>query len=799
MAEDFEEFEDSNKSRGINPLFVLGLVFFPALIVGSIFYGMFRYGKYKLSFISVIGLITSLITLIIGKIYLSQFYEITTIPAFIGIYIILCVLIGIWGGVLYVRSKLKDIERNPNFLEDQGLWTYELELKPTPWEKRSLNKKIEKLKNGDLIEEGKAPLGIDEDSPEKDIVYRYDSEAVKHTLIVGASGSGKTITMLSLMRKNILEHQPVVVIDLKRSAELASKLAKWTKESGGNFYHFVNGEPEDYDVKDSPGQVLYDPLSGGTPGTNADMLLGMREYEQASAHYKINMQQVLQVLFKMIFFGKKEIAIRLKRQKQAKKILETKPPKDPKKLSQLKKMTETDEILEKVLTNIDWNSGELYLIASVLRGANLSYLEKLVKDTEVGVDATEMMDLVRDKKDNQIKKSIQELQGQLRVITSSEYGKWLKTDKNKPSLNIFEKTKTPGNVILFSLNSDSEPEFAKFVGSIILSDITNVSAKRRNVGLENLVNIYVDEFQAVPPSAVTSLLEKSRASEMAMTLAQQSFDQIIASAPSNGKAYLGSILDTCSNFIIHAGSTEPSAQILAGIIGKGKKNKYVFSHATQNSRRRNKANEFQLKEEEDWKFPPSKFMELTLPTKENNYKATAIIINKGSSDPKYSNKKGAIARKTWMIPDSRVVEKYYIPTFKDNSNDEDEDTSEDFDYFYNEIEEDQNGEMTIRDNNSINSTIEDNDGGFGFEKINEDENTFEDLEMDEMIFTREEPIEEKTTADIFKNKNFKPQVREKPAKKQSKNNVKKAQEKENKKQEEISDFSLPDLLPDLEQ
>lgn len=783
------EFQDLNESKSrVNPLYIFGLLFLPGFIIGLIFYSLLRYLKYKVSFISLIAGITSLVALIAGVFAMSNYADgVLSVRGLFIVYLLICVIAGAWGGTIAAQRKMREIRDNPDMLKAPGLWTYNLVLKKTPWEKREIRKKVEDLKAGLLVEEHRAPLGLDESSEETDVVYRYDDESVKHTLISGASGSGKTITMLSLIRKNILMHQPVVIIDMKRSAELASKIANWTKEAGGKFYHFVNGEPEDYDVKDSPGQAYYDPLSGGTPTSKADMILGMREYDQAAAHFKTNMQQVVQILFKMLYFGEREFRKRLRIQLKAQEILQKNPPRDPQKLAKIKSFAQPDEVVEKA-GELDWDGGGLSLLSSALEPQNLNYLEALVKNTEVGMDATAMMDMVREKRDNPIKHSIQELQGQLRTINSSEYGRWLKTDKDKDTLNIFELTKEPGTVILFSLNSDSEPEFAKFIGSMILSDITNVSAKRRNEGLDNLVSVYVDEFQTVPPSSVVSLLEKSRASEMAMTLAQQSFDQIVASAPHNGQAYLGSILDTCSNFIVHAGSTEPSAEILAGIIGKTPTTKYIFSHGGKKRGRRGEQ-DFQTREEDDWKVPPSDFMELMLPDASNNYKSTAVVINKTSSDEKFRGRKGAVARTVWMIPDDKVIDDYYIPTFSDGERSSFDDLdnlpffSETVDTHEPSFSQSSSEEMSIFDNTDVNEKIEEEDGGFGFESI--DDNSFDDYSIDEKI-TSSYNFEAPSASSLFKGQGLQTQQREKPSRR-----VKR--ESQGDLPDEISGITLPEL------
>lgn len=176
-----------------------------------------------------------------------------------------------------------------------------------------------------------------------------------------------------------------------------------------------------------------------------------------------------------------------------------------------------------------------------LNGSKIIYV-----NSPIAKQAAELVEALR-VKGSPLLHALEELRGQMRTIIVSEYGQWMKTG-NQPGdreINLYDALGKDGSVVLFSLNSDSEKDFAQFVGAMILADLTNISALRRNTGANNQVNIYIDEFQAVPPTAVTSLLEKSRASFMAMTLAQQSFDQVVASAKTAGEVYLNSILDTC--------------------------------------------------------------------------------------------------------------------------------------------------------------------------------------------------------------------------------------------------------------
>lgn len=471
-----------------------------------------------------------------------------------------------------------------------------------------------------------------EDAPEDYFCFEVDSPSHLFLCTESFITTHNTITLLSLINNDIQHGAPVIVIDFKRSPELASKLAAWTKDAGGNFYHFVNGSPKSYDVKNSPGQAFYDPLRNGSPTAKADMVLGMRDYDTASAVYKAAMQQLLQVLFAMLKYADREKA-----------------------------------------PSIAWDAGGVYQVASAVTGSNLTELASACEGTPIQADAEAIDQLSRGK--TQIRHAMDELQGQIRTIVASEYGRWLKQSEEGANIDLFEMTKGTGNVILFSLNSDAEPDFARYVGAMILSDLTGVSAKRRNQKLTNQVNVYVDEFQAVPPTSVTSLLEKSRESRVAMTLAQQSFEQIIASSEKNGEAYLLSILDTCSNFIVHNGATEDSAERLSKILGK----KWVTSYRQSNQNQSsflstnwgNKRNSTVMtSEEERWVFEPRQFMSLSSPDKNNGYKSTAVIVNKTSSDPIFKDRTGgATARTVWMIPDQKVIQEYYEPTFDGDDDD----------------------------------------------------------------------------------------------------------------------------------
>lgn len=639
--------------------------------------------------------------------------------SFIGPFAILCFMLGSLIGFVFVLWSAHNVRTTPHLRQDKGSWTYRFEYRRTPIEWLKKRKNIKKLKSGDLVAKNRSPMGIEENREDRP-VHRYYTEANRHTLITGAAGAGKTFSMMAMILNDIINGKSCIIIDFKRDPELASKAAYWANEYGRPFYHFVNGDPEKYDIAaNTKGQTRYDPLKGGTPTSKADMVLGMREYDVNAAVHKSNMQQLLQVLFAALKHADR---------------------------------SKTE--------NIRWSEGGINQIASVLEDDNLIELLEACEDTPAHKNVEAVYNASKSKS-SALKSAIDQLQGQMRTMMASEYGEWLKLDEDETDIELYDMTKNDDNppVILFSLNSDSEPDFAKYMGSLILTDITSMSARRRNEGLKNQVMVYVDEFQAVNPDSVTALLEKSRASKVAMTLSLQSFEQIIKASESNGEAYLSSVLDTCSNFIIHAGATDPSAEKLSGIQGKDNFPVYKFAQKNENFFLNwnffNRRNQIVNNDTEyDWITQPKEFMNLEIPTASNKYKSTAMVLNKSVEDPAHRKHVGAIARKTWMIPPEAVFVEHYKgrglepedavvkPVEIENDFDEDKDliegeTSEDSEVVEQDADQDSSTDVDedeydydhaplIEPDEEANEEPDD-EGDFDFEEVSEDDEDEDDF------------------------------------------------------------------------
>lgn len=711
-VEEEVEKDDKQESDFVGKLLVAGvaLLFLPAFFLGWVVYYYLMLRKFKQRKSVIFSTITIVNILALAVFFLTDspskilyvFSSLTTIrqdwSMLIPPLLILLILIGGLIGSVLVWWEIREMKRSPYNLQNEDHWMYNFKFAKTPLEIMRKRKTVARLKTGYYIDEKKVPIGLNEEDDQ--VAYRFYNEANKHTLMTGGTGAGKTQTMQSLIYGDIVLGTPTFIIDMKRSPEFATRVAKWSKENGSTFYHFVNGNAETYDIDGSEGQSFYDPIGSGSASSTADMLLSMREYDSASAVYKANMQQLLQVVTGMIKYADKESphlkreVYRVLRDNNGKKI-----PKERQESFNVRDLTdkylsqpdtqqliatikqragskeknpivilEKVKVIEKVVEDIiPWGQGGIAVIEAAVSEEGLGALAKACEYTQVHKAALHIWQSSMGK--TQIAHAIEELRGQLRTLTSSEYGEWLKLpeDGSGHKIDLYELSQQPNTVVMFSINSDSEPEFAKLIGTLIMQDLTVTSARRRNKQLKNQINVYVDEFQTLNMSSVNGLLQKSRESRMAMTLSLQSLDQIVASADSNGEAHLGDMLDTCSNFIVHAGSKRSSAERFSDLLGTQEVE--VYSTTNKHSGKILSFNYFNKrdiivnkKKEEKAVIEPGEFMKLSSPDENNDFKATAIYINKTCSDPRYATKEGGgLARKVHLVLPEKLLEDCYIP------------------------------------------------------------------------------------------------------------------------------------------
>lgn len=670
-----ELLETPIKKNNLLPLFFLiGLAVLPGFIATLMtYYILFRRMKQKprviYAYLAIFSFFLFLWNLIM--------HPLTTITlsnnsSFMTAYLFICSIAYVILTFLIVFHHARQLKIYPELKVMKG-WAYNFEYAKTPFEKYLKKKNIKALENGEEYSYEAAPLGVLDDKvflesneagdveyfDKERIVRTYYSERLGHSIATGQTGAGKTYTMLQLMKNDVEAGNPIFAIDFKKGTEYPYFLAKWAKEKGRKFYHFTAGRPGSYNNPFCDNQASYDPLATGTATSKADMMLNLRQWDGASEVYKKRTKDILESIFYLLENVNKE----------------------------------------KTQQYINWNEGGLSQFVAALQLKNLyALIEQFkidLKEKEYsgqrisGGDQrrlSALLGLYEELNSTQGKGLLEQINGLVsncRTLIMSNYGDWLARGETPNHINLFDlATSDEAPIVLFSFNPQEESDFAKYMGSIILSDLSRTSAYKNSIGDKRLVGVYIDEFQILDPSTVADLLEKARSSKMYILLSLQSIEQIVKSSASNGTAVRDSIIDTIQNFIIHKGSGQNTAEELAKIIGQTKMKKHVESGQRNSSfLRLNWHNSHNARVntqiELDWIVSPNKFQSLSAPVKENNYKSTAYYITKACADKEFSGLERVVARKVQVIVDNEILESVpetFIQAFNNSfKNDDDKD------------------------------------------------------------------------------------------------------------------------------
>lgn len=491
-------------------------------------------------------------------------------------------------------------------------------LRSTPWSFVHKVKKIEAINS----------------TPEDYYCITVDSPSQLYLITEHFIPTHNTVTMLNLIYNDILSGYPITVIDFKKSPDFVYFLSKWAKENDRPFYHFIGGPMGSYANPFGNFQSTYDPLSSGNPTAKADMILNMRTWDSSSEVFKKRTQDILQSIFYLL-----------------------------------------DRTPHEKIPGIEWDKGGLAQFVSALKITNLTaMIEVMNEENERGLlqggdirrlaALTELYHELTEKRTSDLKNQINELLSIARTLIVSNYGDWLAKNDTHKHIDLYDiATSEEGAIVLFSFSPQEESDFARYVGSIVMSDLSRVSALKNAKGNKTLYGVYIDEFQTLDPDSVKDSLEKSRSANFFITLSLQSLDQVIKAAAKDGIATLNSILDTVANFIFHDGSGYETAERMSKIVGKATRVTYKATSRLNNSFwspltalwQSNKKAIISKDTEDDWLVPPSAFQSLQSPKKSNKFKSTAYVINKQVDDDRFQRFGGALARKTHVIVTEEIA------------------------------------------------------------------------------------------------------------------------------------------------
>lgn len=236
----------------------------------------------------------------------------------------------------------------------------------------------------------------------------------------------------------------VVVIDTDASSEFALDLAEWVSENREeydlDFHQFFSQSSGTQDASELPTQGFYEPLGSCSVESKTSMVLGMREYHDASSVYRAAMTRLLRVLFSAT--------------ESVEKI-----------------RSETGDT--GLCDFIDWDNGGFYQLVSASETENFHDLMEFLIGSEYIVDE-DVRRMAKDtseevqKRNSMLRHALTELQGQVQTIMSSEYGVWMREMPGSVSLS--EASRAPGSVVLFSLGSEDK-EASLYVTRMLEADL----------------------------------------------------------------------------------------------------------------------------------------------------------------------------------------------------------------------------------------------------------------------------------------------------------------------------------------
>lgn len=603
---------------------IVGLILLPSIVIGYLlFFILFRTLHYKNSFNIPVIIIPSIIILSIVFIFIPD--------SLIWKYIYITLIVGpIIGIILCITQSIK-LKKHPEIKLQIGPY-YNFKYNENIFDRLRRNKLKEELSEGELNSSEAIPLGMlvepvelqnnkQYDSIEP--VYMYYDDAYKGTFVSGTTGSGKSVTLLQMMENTAQVGYPLIVIDFKKGQNISYHLSRMAKKYNRKFYHFVNGtstgELAQY-------QSSYDPLAAKEGQT--DLILGMRTWDAASEVYKNRQISLLQTIFFLL-----------------------------------------NNLDEKDVPNFPWNEGGISQFVAALQIPNLfdliqAYARKIDKtnpdrNMELKLQSLQEVynDLIAPK--SILKEQLDGLSVTMKNLTMSSYSNSLY--KGSHGENHIDLSKMcmdeDGPIILFQFSPNAEPEFAKYMGSIIVSDIKRAFGHKEVLDNKLPCGIFMDEFQTIDIDLIADIVAKVRSAKGFPVLSSQSILQLAANADSNASYKIDAFVEVINNFIVHNGASDNEAERFSKILGKTSKVSYKITEDNSSGLFKKNKQMINKSESLEYRLEPNKLQKIAAPTEANNYRAECYLIQKSTNESQFAKLGYGIARKVFLIPNKDVLSK----------------------------------------------------------------------------------------------------------------------------------------------
>ena len=352
----------------------------------------------------------------------------------------------------------------------------------------------------DAVRGAAAVLGTD---PRGRPVALSDRELSAHGLIVGASGAGKSTTLLRILTEQIARGRAVVAIDMKGSPAFAQVLSDASAAAGRPFARWSLDGP-----------AHWNPLQHGNATELKDKLIATERFTEP--HYQRAAERYVQIALQV--------------------LAQARPGRAP--------------VLGEVVELMDPNR-----LPSALRGVDADLRDR-VKDYLSGLTADQLSAV----------RGLQTRLAVLTESHTAPYLGPAAGGVGSPVIDLREALRGP-EVVLFSLNSSRYGRLAAQIGTLVVQDLVSASGDRlsgaRPGRAVDAAVIGIDEFSALGADHVIALLARGREAGLSVVVATQELADLDRAAVGLRDQVLG----VTALKIVHRQEVPQSARTIAQIIG----------------------------------------------------------------------------------------------------------------------------------------------------------------------------------------------------------------------------------------
>ncbi len=339
-----------------------------------------------------------------------------------------------------------------------------------------------------------------------------DHQLSAHALVVGASGAGKTTTLLTILADHIRRGRPAVAIDLKGSPAFARELAQTAAGAGRPFRLWTPDGPDHWN-----------PLRNGNATELKDKLIGTERFTEP--HYQRAAERYLQTVLQILEHAKTGAEPTLD---EVVRLM------DPQRLpSTLRKLPRP--LAERVA---DYVAGLTPDQLSGIRGFGTRLA--ILSESHTG--------------------------RYLMPPTSRHAPAGARGDGPETAIDL-RGALAGREVVLFSLNASTYGKLSAQIGALVIQDLIAATGRRlyeqREGSSEQQAIVAIDEFSALGGDHVAALFARARESRLSVVLVTQELADLERAGPGLRDLVIGNTAVK----IAHRQDVPASAQMIAQIAG----------------------------------------------------------------------------------------------------------------------------------------------------------------------------------------------------------------------------------------